>query len=304
MNSICVVGSLNMDLVINVDNMPKLGQTVIGKNLKKVCGGKGANQAVAIARLGANVNMIGKVGDDDFGQSLINSLKQDKVNTDFVKIRKDIPTGLAFITVNKDADNSIIVSPGANYDLNEEDINDCIDAIKCSNIVVTQLEIPLKTVSYLLKVAKSLGKYTILNPAPATKLSDEIIKNVDLLTPNETELEILSEFQIRNEDDIVLAGRKLLKKGVKELVVTLGEKGSLYMNNNTIKRFKSFKVKAIDTTAAGDSFTGALAVALSNDNNIDKAIEFASKVGALTVTKCGAQSSLPYLEDVLNFKGE
>jgi ribokinase len=301
MKNICVIGSLNMDLVVNVDNMPKKGQTIIGNSFKEVPGGKGANQAVAIARLDGNVKMIGKVGNDGFGQTLINALNKDNVNTDYIKI-EDISTGVALITVDKNAENSIVVAPGANYKLKEEDIDKSIDAIKTSEILVVQLETPLDTIKYSLKKAKELGKYTILNPAPAVKLEDEIIKNVDLLTPNETELEILSGVKINNEEDIQIASKVMIEKGVKELIVTLGSKGSLYINKENYKFKKAYKVDAIDTTAAGDSYTGALAVALSQDRNIEEAMDFASKVGALCVMKEGAQISLPTLKDVESFK--
>lgn len=303
MKKITVVGSLNMDLVVNVDKMPKVGQTVIGSNFKEVPGGKGANQAVAMARLNGQVNMIGKVGQDGFGKELLDSLKKDKVNIEYVKAEKNIASGVALITVNEDADNSIVVAPGANYELKKEDIDNCIDAINESDIVVIQLEVPIDTVRYTLEKSKELNKYTILNPAPAVKLGDEIIKNVDLLTPNETELEILSGIQIKEDKDILSAAKALINKGVKELIVTLGSKGALYINKDMHKMYKSYKVSAVDTTAAGDSFTGAVAVSLANDENIDKAIDFASKVGALSVTKEGAQSSLPYLEEVINFEG-
>ena len=170
-----------------------------------------------------------------------------------------------------------------------------------SIISIASLETPLETVKYALQIAKNLNKYTILNPAPAVKLDDEIIKNVDLLTPNETELEILSEMKIENEDDISKATNKMIEKGVKELIVTLGSKGSLYINKEKSFFKSAYKVDAIDTTAAGDSFTGALAVALSNNKSIDEAMDFASKVGALSVMKEGAQSSLPTLKDVESF---
>lgn len=300
MKNICVIGSLNMDLVVNVDTMPKPGQTIIGSNFKEVPGGKGANQAVAMARLNGNVSMIGKVGEDGFGQTLINSLKNDKVDTTYIQTSKGA-TGVALITVDKNAQNSIVVSPGANFEVKEDDIDNNIEAIKNSDIVVLQLETPLNTIKYALNKAKELNKYTILNPAPAVKLDDEIIKNVDLLTPNETELEILSEMKIENEDDISKATNKMIEKGVKELIVTLGSKGSLYINKEKSFFKSAYKVDAIDTTAAGDSFTGALAVALSNNKSIDEAMDFASKVGALSVMKEGAQSSLPTLKDVESF---
>ena len=302
MKNICVIGSLNMDLVVNVDTMPKPGQTIIGSNFKDVPGGKGANQAVAMARLNGNVSMIGKVGEDGFGQTLINSLKNDKVDTTYIQTAKGA-TGVALITVDKNAQNSIVVSPGANFEVKEDDIDNNIEAIKNSDIVVLQLETPLNTIKYALNKAKELNKYTILNPAPAVKLDDEIIKNVDLLTPNETELEIISGVSIETEEDIQKAAQIMIEKGVKELIVTLGSKGSLYINKEKSMFKKAYKVEAVDTTAAGDSYTGALAVALSQDKNIEDAMDFASKVGALSVLKEGAQSSLPTLEDVKNFRG-
>ena len=302
MKNICVIGSLNMDLVVNVDTMPKPGQTIIGSNFKEVPGGKGANQAVAMARLNGNVSMIGKVGEDGFGQTLINSLKNDKVDTTYIQTAKGA-TGVALITVDKNAQNSIVVSPGANFEVKEDDIDNNIEAIKNSDIVVLQLETPLNTIKYALNKAKELNKYTILNPAPAVKLDDEIIKNVDLLTPNETELEIISGVSIETEEDIQKAAQIMIENGVKELIVTLGSKGSLYINKEKSMFKKAYKVEAVDTTAAGDSYTGALAVALSQDKNIEDAMDFASKVGALSVLKEGAQSSLPTLEDVKNFRG-
>lgn len=302
MKNICVIGSLNMDLVVNVDTMPKPGQTIIGSNFKEVPGGKGANQAVAMARLNGNVSMIGKVGEDGFGQTLINSLKNDKVDTTYIQTSKGA-TGVALITVDKNAQNSIVVSPGANFEVKEDDIDNNIEAIKNSDIVVLQLETPLNTIKYALNKAKELNKYTILNPAPAVKLDDEIIKNVDLLTPNETELEIISGVSIETEEDIQKAAQIMIENGVKELIVTLGSKGSLYINKEKSMFKKAYKVEAVDTTAAGDSYTGALAVALSQDKNIEDAMDFASKVGALSVLKEGAQSSLPTLEDVKNFRG-
>ena len=302
MKNICVIGSLNMDLVVNVDKMPKPGQTIIGSNFKEVPGGKGANQAVAMARLNGNVYIIGKVGEDGFGQTLINALKNDKVDTTYIKTTKGA-TGVALITVDNNAQNSIVVSPGANFEVKEEDIDNNIEAIKNSDIVVLQLETPLNTIKYALKKSKELNKYTILNPAPALKLDDEIIKNVDLLTPNETELEIISGVSIETEEDIQKAAQIMIEKGVKELIVTLGSKGSLYINKEKSIFKKAYKVQAVDTTAAGDSYTAALAVALSKDKNIEEAMDFASKVGALSVLKEGAQSSLPTLEDVENFRG-
>lgn len=302
MKNICVIGSLNMDLVVKVDKRPKGGQTVIGGDFKEVPGGKGANQAVAMARLGGNVNMIGKVGTDGFGETLLNALKNDNVNTEYIN-KADVATGVAMITVDSNAENSIVVAPGANFKVDKHYIDASIEGIEKSDIVVLQLETPIETINYALKKSKELGKYTILNPAPAVKLDDEIISNVDLLTPNETELEILSGVDIQTEADIEKAAQIMINKGVKELIVTLGSKGSLYINKDKSIFKKAYNVNAIDTTAAGDSYTGALAVAFANDKNIEEAMDFASKVGALSVQKEGAQSSLPTLEDVQNFRG-
>lgn len=300
MEKICVIGSLNMDLVVNVDQMPKKGQTLIGSKFREIPGGKGGNQAVAASRLGGDVRMIGKVGDDGFGQRLLNQLKADKVNIDYIQVEEG-PSGVAIITVDKNAENSIVVSPGANFKLTESDIDKCIDAIKESNVVVIQLETPIDTIKYALEKSKELGKFTILNPAPAVKLSDDIIKNVDLLTPNETELEILSGVTIESEEDIQKAANVMIQKGVKQLIVTLGSKGSLYLDKDKTEFKKSYKVEAIDTTAAGDSYTGALSVAFSQGKSIDEAMDFASKVGALCVTKVGAQTSIPNLYDIENY---
>lgn len=302
MNKICVIGSINMDLVVNVGEMPKKGQTLIGSNFKEVPGGKGANQAVAVSRLGANVCMVGKVGSDGFGQNLLNQLKNNNVDTKYIQIEEGA-SGVALITVDKNAENAIVVAPGANFKVSKNDIDKNIEAIKESDIVVVQLETPLDTIKYTLKKAKEFGKYTILNPAPAVKLEDSIIENVDLLTPNETELEILSGVSINNEDDILDAAKTMIEKGVKELIVTLGSKGSLYINKDKSMFKKSYKVEAVDTTAAGDSYTGALSVAFSKNEDIETAMDFASIVGALCVTKEGAQSSLPTLEEVNKFRG-
>lgn len=298
---ITVIGSLNMDLVTRVKVMPRIGETLIGKNYMQIPGGKGANQADAIARLGAKVKMIGRVGDDGFGNDLIQSMSKDGVDVSHIKKLKDAATGIAVIMVNDEGDNSIVVIPGANFKLTSEDIEDSIGVIGDSEIVVMQLETPVDTVRYALKRAKELGKYTILNPAPAAKLDDELISYIDLLTPNETELEVLSGVTIKTEADILTAAKVLMDKGVKELIITMGEKGSFYINKNENKTYSAHRVKAVDTTAAGDSFTAGIAVALSENKSIDEAIKLATKVGALTVTKEGAQSSLPTREEVEGF---
>lgn len=303
MKDILVVGSINMDLVINVDEMPKKGQTILGENFNQIPGGKGANQAVAVARLGGNVAMIGKVGQDNFGNKLIQTMNSDGVDTSFIKSEKDISTGVALITVDRSGENSIVVAPGANYEIEKKDIDKAKKLIEYSKIVITQLEIPIEIVEHTLSKAKENGKYTILNPAPAQVLDRDIIKNIDLLTPNETELEILSGISIKNEEDIRKAAQKLIDLGIKELIITLGDSGCIYVNKNTFKKYDAYKVVPVDTTGAGDSFNAAIAVGLSHEKDIDEIIDFALKVGALAVTKEGAQSSLPYIDEVLDFKG-
>jgi ribokinase len=300
---IVVVGSLNMDLVTYTGRMPVTGETIIGKSFRQIPGGKGANQAAAIAKLGAEVKMIGCVGCDGMGNALLESLQNDGVDVTMVKRLDGISTGIASITVDSSGNNSIIVVPGANGRLSVEDLQAFLDAFKNSEIVVAQLEVSMETVSHAIKTAKQLGKLTILNPAPAAELEDELLSNVDILVPNETELELLSGVQIHNEADLERAARLLIDKGVNELIVTLGSKGCVHFNKCGSKAYPAYKVDAIDTTAAGDSFIGALAAAISEGKNLEEAIRFAAAVGALTVTREGAQSSLPMRKEVEAFIG-
>lgn len=295
---IVVVGSINMDLVANVKEIPKKGETCLGFGFSQLPGGKGANQAVAAARLGASVAMVGRLGDDGFGDDLFETLVADNVGVNHVFRTKDETSGMAIITVEESGENNIVVIPGANSKLTESDIDQAMDAITASKVVVAQLETPLSTVKYALEKAKALNKFTILNPAPAAYLEDDIIRNTDLLTPNETELEILSKMSVNSEEDILQAGKSLLQRGVKKLIVTLGDKGCMYIDQDVHKSYPALKVKAIDTTAAGDSFTAALAVAICEGRPMDEVIPFATQVGALTVTKFGAQPSLPYRNEI------
>ncbi len=302
MGNIIVIGSINMDLVANLSEMPKKGETVIGKDFNQNPGGKGANQAVAIARLGGKVSMVGKVGDDELGHKLVTQMNEDKVDTELISKSSNTSTGVALINVDEKGENSIVVIPGANYELTEEDIEEANNLIEDADVTIMQLEVPIDTVKYALKLAKDKGTYTILNPAPAQRLDEEIIKNVDLLTPNETELEILTGINIKDEEDVKEAAKKLVNLGVKELIVTLGSKGCIYVSDTIFKKYPAYKVNPVDTTAAGDSFNGAIAVGVSQNKPMDEVIDFASKVGALTVTRKGAQISLPYLEEVERFK--
>jgi ribokinase len=290
-----------MDLVTYTSRMPVIGETIMGKSFKQVPGGKGANQADTIAKLGAKVRMVGCVGCDDMGSTLLESLKNDGVDISMVKMVADIATGIASITVDSGGNNSIIVVPGANNMLSPSDIDKSIDVIKDSNVVVAQLEVPIGTVCYVMKTAKQMGKLTILNPAPATELEDELLADVDILIPNDTELEILSGIKVKDEADILRAAQVLLGKGVRELIITLGSKGCMHVNKAGSKIYPANEVTAVDTTAAGDSFIGAVSVAMNEGKSFEEAIYFATAVGALTVTKEGAQSSLPLICEVETF---
>lgn len=264
-------------------------------------GGKGANQAVAIGKLGTEVTMLGKVGKDSFGKDLINSMKESGVDARYIE-EGEKSTGIAKIIVEENGQNRILVVAGANSEVDKAYIDRHLDVIKECDIVVAQLEIPVETVAYALAKAKEFGKMTILNPAPARELDDEIIKNSDLIIPNESELALITGMPTETEEEIKKAGEKLLDMGVSNLIVTLGSKGSLLLNRETCEFHLAYKVKAIDTTAAGDSFIGGLVRELK-DNNVGEAIEFATKVSAIAVTRKGAQTSIPTIEEVENFEG-
>lgn len=304
---ITVIGSLNMDLVVTADRLPIGGETIMGNGFSTIPGGKGANQAAAIARLGGNVHMIGRVGDDDFGQTLIRGLKHDGVNTEAIHVVENTSTGVALITVQASGENSIIVVAGANGKLTPADIEAEVERIGKSDVLVAQLETPLDGIIQAFAMAKGLESkeskvYTILNPAPARPLPEVLLANVDLLTPNESELALLSGKPVNHMDDVKEAAQVLFSRGVKEMVVTLGSEGAMYLNHEGRTHHQpAFKVKAVDTTAAGDSFTGALAVMLSEGKDIEEAMAFACKVGAITVQTLGAQSSLPHRAAVETF---
>lgn len=298
---IAVVGSLNMDLVTYTGRMPVTGETIMGKSFRQIPGGKGANQADAMARLGADVKMIGCVGCDDMGNTLLEALRSDSVDVAWVKRVEGISTGIASITVDASGNNCIIVVPGANNMLTIENLQASLEAIQQAEVVVAQLEVPVETVRFAIRTAKELGKLTILNPAPAVELDAEFLSYVDILVPNDTELELLSGIKISNEAGLERAAQVLMDKGVRELIVTLGSKGCIHINKSGSKTYPAYRVNAVDTTAAGDSFIGAVAVAISEGKAYEEAIRFATAVGALTVTKEGAQSSLPLREEVESF---
>lgn len=290
--NIVVIGSINMDYVLKVADLPQKGETVISTSFHVTGGGKGANQAVAARRLGAEVYMIGALGNDSMGKELSLKLENEGINIAGIKY-VGVPTGNAMITVDEAGNNTIVVYPGSNAELDEKWIIKHEDIISKADFVVLQLEIPMNTVEAAVKLAKKHNRKVILNPAPAKEIPSEIYKYVDIITPNETELAALT-----GVSDVREGAKILLSRGAGSVVVTIGEKGCYYIDENTEKLVEGIKVDAKDTTAAGDSFNGALAVALSEGKSIGEALRFSNIVGALTATKIGAQDSLPHRKTV------
>lgn len=298
MKKILVIGSLNLDIVVRVDHMPEVGETIVSKDMEMIPGGKGANQAYAVGKLGNSVALLGAVGKDAYGDILMNSLCQAGADVSKIAKRKE-NTGLALITVNGEGDNSIVVVAGANSTVDEAYIDENEDAIKDADIIIFQLEIPIETVLYAAQKAKKFGKTVILDPAPVPEeFPEELYSCIDVIKPNETELRMLIH---ENKDiiDLIQATKTLREKGIKDVIVTLGERG-VFINSEEagIVEIPALKVNAVDTTAAGDSFTAALAVMLSQGKDIRSAAEFANKVASIVVTRRGAQSSIPTKSEV------
>lgn len=308
MNKVCVLGSINMDLVIKVNEMPKEGETILSKSFEKIAGGKGANQAVAAKRSGNLVSMIGKIGKDDNGEILKGLLEKERINTNLIFEDDKEPTGMAMITVNNNGNNSIVVISGSNMTLNEEEIEKSKEEIKKSHILISQFETPEDCTLKAFKIAKENNIITILNPAPAKKINDELLKYTDIIIPNETEAEVLTGIKVNDLETAKKASKELLKKGVKFVIITLGEKGAAVISKDDGQVVPAFKVKAIDTTAAGDSFIGGLSFKLNTENlsfeNLLKAVKFGNKVSSITVQREGAQPSIAKIEEVIEVYGE
>lgn len=301
MKKALVIGSLNMDMTVKVEELPKLGETIFGNDFYESCGGKGANQAVAVSKLGMKTEMIGMVGKDSQGEKLIQNLNKYGIISDNV-IKSDELTGRAIITVDKKGDNNIIVIPGSNFKITKEHIQAKQDVIASSDVVILQNEIPSETVEFSLLKAKELGKITIFNPAPARKLSGEVFKNTDYLILNETEMEEIFEIKFNDEEYTEKISIKKKEYGIKNIILTLGDKGSiLFSEDNNIKKYDVYKVKAVDTTAAGDSFIGAFTMKICESGNSDEAIKYATAVSAIVVTRQGAQDSIPTREEIEKF---
>ena len=301
--SVLVVGSFITDCIATCKRAPEAGETLVGNTFNTYLGGKGANQAFAAKRMGSETLMVGAVGKDNFGNMFYECLAQEGFDTSVV-VSKDNSTGTSLVTVEESGQNRICMVPGANFDYTVEDLLKIEDRIANSDIIVTQCEMQYEIVVELAKLAKKHGKKFILNPAPARHLDDEVLNGVYLITPNETELGIIIDRELVTLEDYIEGAKVLLAKGVQNVIVTLGTVGSLLVNNEGHKLVPAFKVKAIDTVGAGDSFTGSLSAMLDQGRSLLDAMQIATAVAALEVQKCGAIPAMPYRNDVFEFLKE
>ncbi|MDR3194484.1 MAG: ribokinase [Tannerella sp.] len=293
-----VVGSSNTDMVIQTGRLPRPGETVLGGAFFMNAGGKGANQAVAAARLGGRVSLICKTGSDLFGRQAQQLFRDEGIDTSCVFTDEYHPSGVALIMVDEQAENCIAVASGANARLTPADLSAIASVIRQADLVLMQLEIPTETVAYVAQTAFDAGKKVILNPAPAQALPETLLRQLYLITPNETEAEQLSGIPVVDLPSAEKAARAIAAQGVPNVVVTLGEKGALIYSGGQVETTPACPVKAVDTTAAGDVFNGALAVALAEKRDLSAAVHFASRAAAISVTRCGAQASAPYRREV------
>ncbi|MFQ5858990.1 MAG: ribokinase [Anaerolineae bacterium] len=298
MSKITVVGSLNIDLVVRAPRFPGPGETIAGHDFHTIPGGKGANQAVAAARQGADVSMVGRVGDDAFGQRLRETLRQDGVDTRHVTADPQAPTGVAVIAVDEAGENRIILAAGANGRVSPADVNAATSAIAQADVLVLQLEVPLPAVMRAIEVARENRVAVILNPAPAQPLPTELLASIDYLIPNESEAALLADSDASRPEQ---AAQALRSAGVRSVIVTLGEQGALLVDSTRNRSVSGFAVSVVDTTAAGDAFVGAFAVALAEGQSAMAAVRWANAAGALATTVLGAQPSLPTHAAVAEF---
>ncbi len=301
MADILVVGSINADLVVRTPRFPKPGETISGEDLRIIPGGKGANQAVAAARQGASVAMVGRVGKDSFGPELVNNLRQNKVDTSCIQADSQAATGTATIIVDANGQNSIILSPGGNGKVGAEDVEEVL--FRAHKLLLLQLEIPVEAVLAAARKAKESGVRVLLNPAPARSLPEELISLPDFLLPNETELSLLTDQPVSDIASAEKAALTLIGRGAQNVIVTLGGKGALIVAGTQVRHVDTYQVKVVDTTAAGDAFIGGFASALLQDKSLEEAVRYGCACGALATTKFGAQPSLPTREEVERFIG-
>lgn len=293
MSKIVVVGSSNTDMVIRSEHLPAPGETVLGGHFLMNPGGKGANQAVAASKLGGDVSFIARVGDDLFGQQAIRGFEKYGIRIENVRLDEHNPSGVALIMVDDAGENSISVALGANAALQQSDVDKAEAVISQASYLLVQLEIPLLVVEYAITLANAMNVPVILNPAPAQRLSDKLLAGLHIITPNETEAEILTGQLVKDEESARLSASVLHSKGVDIVIITLGDKGAYVLSNQYDALIPSPSVASVDTTAAGDTFNGALVVALSESMGLPEAITFANHAAALSVTKEGAQASIP-----------
>jgi ribokinase len=297
MKKIIVVGSANTDMVVKIDQHPLPGETRLGGDFFMNAGGKGANQAVAAARLGGNVAFVAKVGNDIFGKQTLDGLTNENIDTSHVFIDDTAPSGTALIIVNAEGENSIVVAPGANAKLSVDDVS-AISKLPDTAFILIQLEIPIETIAAVIDSAKLNGTHVILNPAPAQLLSDSILDGLFLLIPNESEASILTGIQVTDLASASLAADALLQKGVSHVIITLGKQGAYFKSPFKELLIPAPLVTAVDTTAAGDTFCGALTVAKTEGKDWEDAIRFAIAAASLSVTRLGAQASVPFRNEI------
>ena len=298
---VVVVGSYNTDLTIKTKKIPRPGETVIGGVFSRGGGGKGANQAIAAARVGARVSLIAKVGDDPLGKEAMARLIEEQIDTHHMLLDPDVPTGVAFIVVDDHGENSIVVASGANACLTPLDIEQAGETIASAKVLLVQLESPLDAVRSAISIARSNGLVVILNPAPAHTLDPELLSEIDIITPNAVEAEMLTGIKINNEESLRAAAQTLLQFGIGRVLITLGKRGVFSTTKMKTELIPAFKVLAIDSTGAGDIFNGALAAFLAEEMPIEEAARMASAAAAIAVTRMGAQVSAPFRSEIENF---
>jgi ribokinase len=297
-----VIGSSNTDMVVKAERLPLPGETIIGGTFLMNAGGKGANQAVAAARLGGQVTFVGHVGNDLFGRQTLELLKKESIQTAFVSWDAQYPSGVALINVDAKGENCIVVAPGANGRLTPALLNPFFDTLKAPAWVLVQLEIPVSTVEYVIEQCAFRSIPVILNPAPASKISKDVLKHVHVITPNETEAEWLTGIQLQDDHALPQAAEVFHNLGIEKVIITLGKRGAYWSEKSSRGLINAPTVTAMDTTAAGDCFNGALAVALAEGRPLGEVVSFACKAASVSVTRMGAQASMPTLKEVNEFK--